>query len=237
MSKKGKRKQQQLAEKKAAAAKTAVKENSNPKLIPIISVTVGIVVLIAAIVFIIFFFNQKPDGSKTESGFDPSKTYYADIDIKDYGMITVKLDQSAAPKTVENFVGLAQSGFYDGLTFHRIMKDFMMQGGDPELQGREDAPTIVGEFSENGYNNSISHVRGTISMARTSVSMDSASSQFFIVHKDSLFLDGNYAGFGSVTEGMDVVDAVCEKANPTDDNGTIPSDEQPVINSIKIRTE
>ncbi|MCR4584394.1 MAG: peptidylprolyl isomerase [Lachnospiraceae bacterium] len=160
---------------------------------------------------------------------------YADIIIKDYGTITVKLDFDAAPLTVANFMKLAESGFYDGLTFHRIMKGFMMQGGDPLGNGGGGSDeNIIGEFESNGYHNPISHVRGVISMARAN-DPNSASSQFFIVHQDSTFLDGNYAGFGMVTEGMDVVDAVCEVAQPVDDNGTILAEEQPVIEKIVIR--
>ena len=160
--------------------------------------------------------------------------YYAEISIQDYGTITVALDKSAAPKTVENFVSLAESGFYDGLTFHRIIEGFMMQGGDPEGTGMGGSDTtIVGEFSDNGYENPLSHTRGAISMAR-SMDYDSASSQFFIVHEDCPSLDGQYAVFGYVTEGIEVVDAVCEQAEPIDDNGTIPAEDQPVITSIKI---
>ena len=163
------------------------------------------------------------------------ENYTAVIDIENYGKITLTLDADAAPKTVANFVKLAKSGFYDGLTFHRIMEGFMMQGGDPEGTGMGGSDeTIVGEFSANGYENSISHIRGTISMARNGYDYNSASSQFFIVHKDSTFLDGQYAAFGRVTDGMDVVDKVCEDAKPTDDNGTIPASEQPVIKSITI---
>ena len=161
--------------------------------------------------------------------------YTADIEVKDYGTITVELDGSVAPVTVENFVTLANSGFYDGLTFHRIMDGFMIQGGDPDGNGTGGSDqTITGEFSDNGYENSISHTRGVISMARSS-DYDSASSQFFIVQSDSTFLDGQYAAFGHVTEGMDVVDAICADAEPTDDNGTIPAEQQPVITSITIR--
>ena len=160
-------------------------------------------------------------------------TYYADIAIQDYGTVTVALYQEAAPMTVENFVSLAESGFYDGLTFHRIMEGFMMQGGNGEPAGRS-AETITGEFDANGIENDLSHTRGAISMARAS-DFNSASSQFFIVHKDSTFLDGQYAAFGYVTEGMDIVDAICEGAEPVDDNGTIPAEEQPVITSILIR--
>ncbi len=110
-----------------------------------------------------------------------------------------------------------------------------MQGGDPSGDGTGGSEqTIPGEFTENGYENPLSHTRGAVSMARSN-EFDSASSQFFIVHQDSTFLDGQYAVFGYVTEGMDVVDAVCTKAEPTDGNGTIPADQQPVITSVEIR--
>lgn len=159
---------------------------------------------------------------------------YAKIEIQDYGSITVALNKEAAPKTVENFISLAESGFYNGLTFHRIIEGFMMQGGDPNGDGSGGSEqTITGEFTENGFENNLSHTRGAISMAR-SLDNDSASSQFFIVHQDSLFLDGKYAVFGYVTEGMDIVDAVCSAAEPTDDDGTIPPEQQPVITSIQI---
>ena len=161
-------------------------------------------------------------------------THHAEIDIQDYGTITVELDGDAAPITVQNFMDLANDGFYDGLTFHRIIAGFMMQGGDPNGNGTGGSDeTIPGEFSANGCDNPISHTRGTISMARAQAP-DSASSQFFICHADSTFLDGQYACFGYVTDGMDVVDAVCEAAQPTDDNGTIPADQQPVITAIRI---
>lgn len=167
---------------------------------------------------------------------DKSVDYYATIDIADYGTIKVKLNQEVAPVTVSNFVSLAQKGFYDGLTFHRIMEDFMMQGGAPDGDGTKGAGyNIVGEFTSNDHENNLSHTRGAISMAR-STAYNSASSQFFICHEDSLWLDGDYAVFGYVTEGMDVVDAVCEKSKPTDNNGTIKPEEQPVITSVKITT-
>ena len=161
-------------------------------------------------------------------------THHAEIDIQDYGTITVELDGDAAPITVQNFMDLANDGFYDGLTFHRIIAGFMMQGGDPNGNGTGGSEnTIKGEFSANGVENSLSHTRGAISMAR-SQAYDSASSQFFICHADSTFLDGQYACFGYVTDGMDVVDAVCEAAQPTDGNGTIPADQQPVITAIRV---
>lgn len=160
--------------------------------------------------------------------------HHAKISIQDYGELQVELDADTAPITVTNFVKLAQDGFYDGLTFWRIMEGFMIQGGDPLGNGTGGADeTIKGEFASNGVENNISHTRGVISMARAT-DPDSASSQFFIVHEDSTFLDGDYAGFGQVTEGMEVVDKICEDASPVDNNGTIPSEEQPVIESIEI---
>ncbi len=162
-------------------------------------------------------------------------THHVEIEVKDYGTISVELYADIAPITVTNFVNLAKSGFYDGLTFHRIMDGFMIQGGDPLGNGTGGSDqTITGEFALNGYeSNNISHVRGTISMARAQ-DYNSASSQFFIVQADSTFLDGQYAGFGTVTDGMDIVDQICKDAKPTDSNGTIPSDEQPVITSVKV---
>lgn len=130
------------------------------------------------------------------------------IEVKGFGAIMVELDKEAAPKTVENFEKLVSEGFYDGLTFHRIIKGFMIQGGDPLGNGTGDSKVkIPGEFKSNGWDNPISHERGVISMARAQ-NPNSASCQFFIVHEDSKFLDGDYAAFGHVTEGMDVVDAI-----------------------------
>lgn len=168
------------------------------------------------------------------SGSGESGKHHVAITVRDYGTITVELDADAAPITVQNFLDLADSGFYDGLTFHRIMEGFMIQGGDPEGTGMGGSDkTIKGEFSANGVENPLSHTRGAISMARSSA-MDSASSQFFIVQKDSTFLDKQYACFGYVTNGMDVVDAIAADAQPTDGNGTIPADQQPVIESVKV---
>ncbi len=163
-----------------------------------------------------------------------SGLHYAEIEVEDYGTISLELDADTAPITVTNFVNLAKDGFYDGLTFHRIIDGFMIQGGDPLGNGTGGSDeTIKGEFSDNGVENDISHVRGTISMARSS-DPDSASSQFFIVHQDSTYLDGQYAAFGHVTDGMDVVDAICEDTPVQDNNGTVAADNQPVIASITI---
>ena len=167
------------------------------------------------------------------SGF-MTGTHHAEIDVQDYGTIKIELYADIAPETVTNFINLANEGFYNGLTFHRIMDGFMIQGGDPEGTGRGGSgKTITGEFSGNGIENSISHVRGTVSMARSN-DMNSASSQFFIVQTDSLFLDGQYAGFGTVTEGMEIVDQICIDTPVTDDNGSVNAEDQPIITEIRI---
>lgn len=177
---------------------------------------------------------QESDQSGQQEEELLSGSHHVKINMKDYGTIEVELDADQAPITVTNFVNLAKDGFYDGLTFHRIISGFMIQGGDPKGNGTGGSDqTIKGEFSENGVENDISHVRGVISMAR-SKDPDSASSQFFIVHEDSLFLDGNYAAFGHVTEGMDVVDKICEDTPVQDNDGTVKKGDQPVITSVKV---
>ena len=176
-----------------------------------------------------------PAAEPPATSLDPDVIYYADIEIADHGTIIVQLDQKSAPQTVENFVKLSQSGFYNGLTFHRIIEGFMMQGGDPKANGTgSSGTTIPGEFMVNNFPNPLTHTRGTISMARANAP-DSGSSQFFICQKDSTYLDGNYAAFGRVIEGIEIVDMVCNDAVPTDNNGTIPKAQQPVIESIVIR--
>lgn len=160
--------------------------------------------------------------------------HHAEIDIKDYGVISVELDGDTAPITVQNFMDLANSGFYDNLTFHRIISGFMIQGGDPDGNGTGGSDkNIKGEFKSNGVENDISHVRGVISMAR-SMDNDSASSQFFIMHQDGTYLDGQYAAFGHVTSGIEIVDQICADTPVVDDNGTVEAANQPVINSVKI---
>lgn len=177
--------------------------------------------------------------TKSETQAESSKDllsgiHHAEIQVKEYGTITVELDADAAPVTVTNFVNLAKDGFYDGLTFHRIMDGFMIQGGDPNGDGTGGADeTIKGEFSSNGVENEISHTRGTISMARAQ-DPDSASSQFFIVHEDSTFLDGEYAAFGHVTSGIEIVDQICKDVPAEDDNGTVKAENQPVIEKITV---
>ena len=156
------------------------------------------------------------------------------IVMNDGDVMKLELYPEVAENTVNNFISLVNKGFYDGVIFHRVIRGFMIQGGDPEGTGRGGSDeTIKGEFSENGVKNDISHERGVISMARSS-DPDSASSQFFIVQSDSTYLDGQYAAFGHVTEGMDIVDQICKDAKPTDNNGTISADEQPVMTSVTI---
>ena len=159
-------------------------------------------------------------------------THHAEIDIQDYGTITVELDGDAAPITVQNFMDLANDGFYDGLTFHRIISGFMIQGGDPNGDGTGGPGyAIRGEFSSNGVENDLSHVRGVLSMARSSAN-DSAGSQFFIMHADSDYLDGNYAAFGMVLGGLDTVDVIASV--PTDSNDK-PRTEQ-VMRTVYVET-
>lgn len=163
-----------------------------------------------------------------------SGIHYATIEIKGYGKIKLELDANNSPITVANFAKLVNEGFYNGLTFHRIIDGFMIQGGDPLGNGTGgSSETIKGEFKLNGVKNRISHVRGVISMAR-SRAYDSASSQFFIVHENSTFLDGQYAAFGRVTEGIEIVDEICENTVVQDRNGTVLSENQPIIEKITM---
>lgn len=204
-----------------------------------IKITNAIIVTIALAFLFVFgalrFSSEEDRIDGSSSAVDANATYMADIEIENYGTITVALNGGAAPITVENFVTLAREGFYDGLTFHRIVNGYMMQGGDPNGNGTGGSEnTITGEFSANGVENPLSHTRGAISMARAQ-DPNSASSQFFIVHEDSEFLDGQYAAFGYVTEGIEIVDAICEDAIPVDGNGTILPADQPVITSVTIR--
>ena len=145
------------------------------------------------------------------------------ITMDNGGEIYLELYPEYAPETVANFVSLVKDGFYNGLTFHRIIRGFMIQGGDPEGTGFGGSDkTIKGEFASNGFTqNTLSHERGVISMARSQMP-NSASSQFFIVHEDSTFLDGDYAAFGVVTEGMDTVDEIANVATGYNDKPITP---------------
>lgn len=178
--------------------------------------------------------NQYSGHGESRPEAEPDR-HHVEITIKDYGTISVELYGEVAPMTVENFLKLAEDGFYDGLTFHRIVEGFMMQGGDPEGTGYGGSDeTIIGEFRSNNRINDLSHTRGAISMARSN-DFDSASSQFFIVHQDSVYLDGEYACFGYVTDGMDVVDSICESVPIVEGtDGFVAKEDQPVIESIKV---
>ena len=157
------------------------------------------------------------------------------IEMENGKKIKLELYPEVAPITCANFEKLVKEGFYNGLIFHRVISGFMIQGGDPEGTGMGGAKeNIKGEFAQNGIMNDLKHTRGVISMAR-SMNPDSASSQFFIMHKDAPHLDGSYAAFGRVESGIEIVDALCEAAEPTDGNGTIAPADQPVIESITIR--
>lgn len=215
----------------------AAKKKEKSKLPWIIAIVTAVIAVAAAVALVLLARpSQEASADVPESTAAlPAELHHCEIEVADYGTITVELNASAAPITVNNFIKLANEGFYNGLTFHRIIEGFMMQGGDPNGDGTGGSgETIKGEFSANGVANPLHHTRGAISMGRTSYDMDSASSQFFIVHQTSPHLDGNYACFGYVTDGMDIVDAICTSAHPIDNNGTIPAEEQPVITTIRV---
>lgn len=197
---------------------------------------IGIIVAAALLLTGVILLILKQNGGETPATSTECGDYIAEIVIKDYGTITVELDGSAAPITVSNFVELAESGYYDGKTFHRIIYGFMMQGGAANTNGGGGSgKTIKGEFTANGVNNPLKHTRGAISMARAE-DPNSASSQFFIVHttEQSTHLDGKYACFGYVTSGMEIVDTICASAMPINGNGLIAAEEQPVIETIRV---
>lgn len=212
----------------------------------LIGIIVILIIVIAIVCFAIYNNSTKNNNEKTnnlestnnnseeseETNMYVSGTHHAQIVVKDYGTISLELYADIAPITVSNFAKLVNEGFYDGLTFHRIIEGFMIQGGDPLGNGTGGSDEeIKGEFSKNGVQNSISHVRGTISMARANA-YDSASSQFFIMQEDTPNLDGSYAAFGKVTDGIEIVDKICENTQVEDLNGTVLKENQPVIEEI-----
>ena len=160
----------------------------------------------------------------------PTAIIPIEITVKDYGTMKAELYPEIAPETVENFVNLARSGFYDGNRFHRIINGFMIQGG-ADLSGT--VANIPGEFAANGFENDLKHTTGVLSMARAN-DPDSASSQFFIMVGDADWLDGQYAAFGKVTEGIEIALKIAEDARPLDNNGTIAEEAMPIIESIKV---
>jgi len=210
----------------------ASKNNKNKpgkKKTMMIAIIAAVVLVIAAAAVCALVINR--DGGAPAADASVA-TDYIQIDIENYGTITAELYGNAAPVTVSNFMKLVDEGFYDGLTFHRIISGFMIQGGDPLGNGTGGSPEkIKGEFSANGFTNNIAHERGVLSMARSSA-FDSASSQFFIMHQKASHLDGQYAAFGRVLSGMEIVDAICENTPVADGNGTVLAANQPVITGI-----
>jgi len=229
------KKKQNTPPKKANTAK-AKQPTKSDRIWTIFGVAVCVCLLVMAIIAVL------PKESKREMPPTPNvdslqenQRFYATIDIVEYGTIKVELDHTQAPITVENFVTLAKSKFYDGLTFHRIIKDFMMQGGATSIPSKQPG-NVIGEFKANGYDNNIAHKRGVISMARAD-GYNSGSSQFFIMQVTKSHLDGYYAAFGRVVEGIEVVDAICDTIEASDDNGTIEVMDRPVIDTITISIE
>lgn len=217
------------------------------KLKKTISMVLGGIAIFVVIVALIYFIPRLGVDKKASAGANTGSSTavaansdyaretdpIATITMSDDSVIKVQLYPEAAPNTVANFVELANSGFYDGLTFHRVISGFMIQGGDPTGTGMGGPGySIKGEFTQNGVDNHMTHTRGVISMARSS-DFDSAGSQFFIMHKDSTYLDGQYAAFGEVIEGMDAVDAI---AGVQTDSGDKPL-EDVVIKSITVDTK
>ena len=228
----------QVAKAAAEAARKAeqAKIDKRNKIIGIIAV---LLVVGVALFFVISAANKPAEPPVTVSGptaaseITEKVTHDVVIEVENYGTINAVLYGETAPITVANFAKLAGEGFYDGLTFHRIISGFMIQGGDPLGNGTGGSDKkIKGEFAANGVDNPISHTRGVLSMARSQMP-DSASSQFFIMHADANYLDGQYAAFGRVLTGMEVVDAICDATPVTDGNGSVAKENQPVITSIR----
>lgn len=161
-------------------------------------------------------------------------THTAIMTIKDFGEVKLELYGDIAPVTVANFVKLINNGFYNGLTFHRAIEDYMIQGGDPKGDGTGNTdPRIYGEFKSNGFENKLSHTKGVLSMARAR-NKNSASCQFFIMLGDETRLDGDYAAFGKVTVGMDIIESVMASIKTNDPNGLIAPENQPIIEKIEM---
>ena len=245
-------KHERLKEAREAAARRRARRNLIIALVSVVlaaAVIVGLVFGIDAISEAIRDSKRRPEDDYSayrdtwEKDHKDHEFIRAEIKVEGYDApIKLTLDKTVAPKTVENFVKLAKSGFYDGLTFHRILENFMIQGGDPSADGtggnvdrNGNKVTIEGEFSKNGHDNDMKHLRGVISMARGNGN-DTASSQFFICNADASWLDGSYAAFGYVTEGLITVDKITEDtADYGDEDGLISKKRrQPVIEYVKI---
>ena len=200
---------------------------------------VVILLVIAAVVAVVVFGDANREGGTPMVG--PSgdaaltPTHYIAIDVADYGTMTAELYGDAAPVTVQNFVKLVESGFYNGLTFHRVYTGFVIQGGCPLGNGYGGSDeNIKGEFAQNGFDNPIKHERGVLSMARSAAGPDTASSQFFIMHQAAPSLDGGYAAFGRLLSGIEIVDAICKDTPVIDRNGNVAAENQPVITAVRL---
>ena len=225
MSKKTKKKK-----KKQTVNKPANKINEKSVIIAAASALV-LALIIVGIVLIVRYFSDRCSYAY-QRDIEGRDVVYVEMSVKDCGKVTILLDKTTAPVTVENFVSLVERGFYDGLTFHRIIDDFMIQGGAPN--GEDTADEIKGEFWLNGHYNDIEHIKGVISMARTE-DYDSASSQFFICNEDSPHLDGQYAAFGYVVSGLRVVDKITsDYVGYTYDGMIYDKTKQPVIEYIRV---
>lgn len=194
--------------------------------------------LLLALVFVFGFAGCNSSDGNTDSSSNDLNTENVNsagsqvkFTMENGGEFIIELYPEYAPKTCENFINLVSDGFYDGLTFHRVIDDFMAQGGDPEGTGLGGSDkNIKGEFINNGFKqNTLSHTRGVVSMARSPISYDSASSQFFICYVDATYLDGDYAAFGKVIEGMDVVDAFLDVERAVDASGYNSIPKTPIV--------
>lgn len=225
---------QKKTNKKMSKAQQAQQQKKEQKVVIIVA-AVLIVALLAVLTVALVnadwseILKKTGDGATLETA---KATHYVTIEIENYGTLKGELYGKTTPYAVEQFVTLAQSGFYEGLTFHRIIEGFMMQGGAPNADSPKVDP-IVGEFAENGIENNLLHLPGVLSMARTN-DPNSATSQFFIMHKEYPSLDGKYAAFGRITEGLDIVDKICTEIENTDSNGGVAAADQPVIKSITV---
>lgn len=225
---------QKKTNKKMSKAQQAQQQKKEQKVVMIVA-AVLIVALLAVLTVALVnadwseILKKTGDGATLETA---KATHYVTIEIENYGTLKGELYGKTTPYAVEQFVTLAQSGFYEGLTFHRIIEGFMMQGGAPNADSPKVDP-IVGEFAENGIENNLLHLPGVLSMARTN-DPNSATSQFFIMHKEYPSLDGKYAAFGRITEGLDIVDKICTEIENTDSNGGVAAADQPVIKSVTV---
>ncbi len=206
------------------------------KKILILTIVIAISCIVALITLNIFKNNNKSENNENKNNDEIfSRVEKVNIEIENYGTISLDLYPNVAPLTVKNFISLVKEGFYDGLTFHRIIDGFMMQGGAPSGTGSSgNDRKINGEFEANGFKNPLKHERGVISMARRGNDYNSASSQFFIVQTTYPSLDGLYASFGKVTSGIEIVDKICKETKVEDRNGTVLKENQPRISRIYV---